>query len=263
MIAPQTLAFVRNKPSNEPLVSLTVSAGCSGQTLAQLHPVADPRSCCQARNPPPRCRQPLPRKNRRAPSPRPQSGQSGPTPSAKAPPRNGTPRHLKLHPRPLPPAPSTRSATRRTPQPTRRQRPRRPEHHRIGQCPARCCAWTRCFCFMKGRRGAAARSGRIDDCPCARRYRQSAAIENERLLQLQTQLASLEDNKRSRAEIAGLTAELAAAKAANTLPCRLYLLWPCSRAALLAIASCTAPCGRAPARCQRLAPEPSAAHRRY
>ena len=90
------------------------------------------------------------------------------------------------------------------------------------------------FLFHDGEEGAAANRG---ESTIALAPADTAAIENERLLQLQTQLTSLEEQqKKSRAEIAGLTAELAAAKAANTLPLWLYLLLAVLTAALLAIA---------------------------
>ena len=90
------------------------------------------------------------------------------------------------------------------------------------------------FLFHDGEEGAAANRG---ESTIALAPADTAAIESERLLQLQTQLASLEEQqKKSRAEIAGLTAELAAAKAANTLPLWLYLLLAVLTAALLAIA---------------------------
>ena len=102
LIAPQTLRIRSQQAINEPLVSLTVSAGCSGQISRSYTLFADPRSCCQARNPPPRCRQALPQKKPPSAQPPPPKRPKQPKPPAPKPPRQRHARRPKP-PRPRPP----------------------------------------------------------------------------------------------------------------------------------------------------------------
>lgn len=226
LIAPQTLRIRSQQAINEPLVSLTVSAGCSGQISRSYTLFADPPQLLPSTQPAAALSpSPPPEKTAKRPAPAPKAAKA---PSAKAPTATARPAPKTT------PAPAPKVAPARTP-------PADPAAAAPLALSITALDSARpvlrmdtLFLFHDGEEGAAANRG---ESTIALAPADTAAIESERLLQLQTQLASLEEQqKKSRAEIAGLTTELAAAKAANTLPLWLYLLLAVLTAALLAIA---------------------------
>ena len=134
LIAPQTLRIRSQQAINEPLVSLTVSAGCSGQISRSYTLFADPPAAAAKHATRRRVvAKPSPRKNRQAPSPRPQNGQngqSGPSPQRQSRHGNGTP-GTQNHPGPGPQGSTCTHAPGRP----GGSGPAGPEHHRIGQRP--------------------------------------------------------------------------------------------------------------------------------
>ena len=229
LIAPQTLRIRSQQAINEPLVSLTVSAGCSGQISRSYTLFADPPQLLPSTQPAAALSpSPPPEKTAKRPAPAPKAAKAAQAPSAKAPTATARPAPKTT------PAPAPKVAPARTP-------PADPAAAAPLALSITALDSARpvlrmdtLFLFHDGEEGAAANRG---ESTIALAPADTAAIESERLLQLQTQLASLEEQqKKSRAEIAGLTAELAAAKAANTLPLWLYLLLAVLTAALLAIA---------------------------
>ena len=227
MIAPQTLRIRSQQAINEPLVSLTVSAGCSGQISRSYTLFADPPQLLPSTQPAAALSpSPPPEKTAKRPAPAPKAAKAAQAPSAKAP--TATAR----------PAPKTTPAPKVAPAHTPPADPAAAAPLALSitalDSARPVLRMDTLFLFHDGEEGAAANRG---ESTIALAPADTAAIESERLLQLQTQLASLEEQqKKSRAEIAGLTAELAAAKAANTLPLWLYLLLAVLTAALLAIA---------------------------
>ena len=229
LIAPQTLRIRSQQAINEPLVSLTVSAGCSGQISRSYTLFADPPQLLPSTQPAAALSpSPPPEKTAKRPAPAPKAAKAAQAPSAKAPTATARPAPKTT------PAPAPKVAPARTP-------PADPAAAAPLALSITALDSARpvlrmdtLFLFHDGEEGAAANRG---ESTIALAPADTAAIESERLLQLQTQLASLEEQqKKSRAEIAGLTTELAAAKAANTLPLWLYLLLAVLTAALLAIA---------------------------
>ena len=225
LIAPQTLRIRSQQAINEPLVSLTVSAGCSGQISRSYTLFADPPQLLPSTQPA-AALSPSPPPEKTAKRPAPKAAKAAQAPSAKAP--TATAR----------PAPKTTPAPKVAPARTPPADPAAAAPLALSitalDSARPVLRMDTLFLFHDGEEGAAANRG---ESTIALAPADTAAIENERLLQLQTQLASLEEQqKKSRAEIAGLTAELAAAKAANTLPLWLYLLLAVLTAALLAIA---------------------------
>ena len=229
LIAPQTLRIRSQQAINEPLVSLTVSAGCSGQISRSYTLFADPPQLLPSTQPAAALSpSPPPEKTAKRPAPAPKAAKAAPAPSAKAPTATARPAPKTT------PAPAPKVAPARTPP----AGPAAAAPLALSITPLDSARpvlrMDTLFLFHDGEEGAAANRG---ESTIALAPADTAAIESERLLQLQTQLASLEEQqKKSRAEIAGLTTELAAAKAANTLPLWLYLLLAVLTAALLAIA---------------------------
>lgn len=227
LIAPQTLRIRSQQAINEPLVSLTVSAGCSGQISRSYTLFADPPQLLPSTQPAAALSpSPPPEKTAKRPAPAPKAAKAAQAPSAKAP--TATAR----------PAPKTTPAPKVAPARTPPADPAAAAPLALSitalDSARPVLRMDTLFLFHDGEEGAAANRG---ESTIALAPADTAAIESERLLQLQTQLASLEEQqKKSRAEIAGLTTELAAAKAANTLPLWLYLLLAVLTAALLAIA---------------------------
>ena len=86
LIAPQTLRIRSQQAINEPLVSLTVSAGCSGQISRSYTLFADPPQLRP--NPQPAAAlspSPPPEKTAKRPAPAPKAAKAAQAPSAKAP----------------------------------------------------------------------------------------------------------------------------------------------------------------------------------
>ena len=191
LIAPQTLRIRSQQAINEPLVSLTVSAGCSGQISRSYTLFADPPQLLPSTQPAAALSpSPPPEKTAKRPAPAPKAAKAAQAPSAKAPTATARPAPKTT------PAPAPKVAPARTP-------PADPAAAAPLALSITALDSARpvlrmdtLFLFHDGEEGAAANRG---ESTIALAPADTAAIESERLLQLQTQLASLEEQQKKAA----------------------------------------------------------------
>lgn len=187
LIAPQTLRIRSQQAINEPLVSLTVSAGCSGQISRSYTLFADPPQLLPSTQPAAALSpSPPPEKTAKRPAPAPKTAKAAQAPSAKAPTATARPAPKTT------PAPAPKVAPARTP-------PADPAAAAPLALSITALDSARpvlrmdtLFLFHDGEEGAAANRGESTIALAPADTANTAAIENERLLQLQTQLTSLE-----------------------------------------------------------------------